>query len=98
MADFAPHIRTVDELAFHMRVVAAHAENEWEAGLANSILAQARDPNWNPTPKQLGMMRCLVADLFSEAEDFEVIEEQQNPRGGQTGTGFNKLEASNFMG
>ena len=67
--------RTVEELAFHMPSVIQHAESNWAKGFAQSIVAQSRRRNWNPSPKQIGVMRRLVADLFTEPEDFELIEE-----------------------
>ena len=67
--------RTVEELAFHMPAVAQHAENTWAKGFAKSIVAQSRRKNWTPSPKQIGVMRRLVADLFTEPDDFELIEE-----------------------
>lgn len=66
--------RTVEELAFHMPAVVRHAENTWAKGFAQSIVAQSRRRNWSPSPKQIGVMRRLVADLFTDSEEVELIE------------------------
>ena len=70
----------LERLLHHMAAVRDSAENEWAAGFAKSILGQSRRRAWKPSPKQLSMMRKLVADLFAygvdqgEEGDFELIE------------------------
>lgn len=66
--DFTP--AEVERLLHHMPTVASLAENEWAAGFAKSIARQSHRPGWNPTPKQLSMMRKLVADLFAHGPDI----------------------------
>ena len=67
--------RTIEELAFHMPAVAQHTENTWVKEFAGSIFVQSRRRNWKPSPRQIGVMRRLVAELFTEPDDFELIEE-----------------------
>jgi predicted short-subunit dehydrogenase-like oxidoreductase (DUF2520 family) len=68
----------IERLLHHMPVVAQRAENTWAKGFALSVAKQARRRNWKPSPKQLSMMRSLVADLFAYAGDddgdFDPIE------------------------
>ena len=42
----------------------AAAASKWTRGFAKSVLRQSRRRGWEPTPKQLAMMRRLVAELF----------------------------------
>lgn len=67
-------IRNVEELIFHMGAVHRQAENGWAKNFAASILKQAKRRNWRPSPKQIGIMRKLVSELFSEPDEIEVIE------------------------
>lgn len=70
----------IERLLFHMPAVAQWAENDWSAGFARSVIGQCKRRGWKPSPKQLSMMRKLVADLFlypnneQEGGDFELIE------------------------
>ena len=66
--------RAVEVLLHHMPAVAAKAENAWAANFARSVIRQSKRSDWRPSPKQLGIMIRLVADLFSEA-DASVIED-----------------------
>ncbi|WOI55140.1 hypothetical protein [Palleronia sp. LCG004] len=66
--------RTLDELLYHMPTVQRHASNEWVRGFAASIVRQSRRRNWNPSDKQMGTMRRLVAELFTaDKEEDEII-------------------------
>ena len=65
--------RTTDECLHHMPAVARLASDEWARGFASSILRQSRRKGWNPTPKQLGMMRRMVAELFQLSGDDDLI-------------------------
>ncbi len=74
------HLRTtatpaeLERLLWHMRTIARGGDDEWATGFARSALAQAKRPTWNPSPKQLSMMRRLVADLFTHnGEEEELI-------------------------
>ena len=69
---------SVEELIFHMPTVERLATNEWTKGFAASIRRQSRRRNWRPSPKQLGMMRRIVSELFHhqpEEGDCVVIED-----------------------
>jgi len=69
----------VERLLFHMPTVATHAQNEWAKGFAQSVARQSRRRGWAPSPKQLSVMRELVADLFlhrgHEGGELDVIED-----------------------
>ena len=72
MSNHTPNIASpadIERLLHHMPTVASFAENEWAAGFAHSVLAQSRCKNWQPSSKQLSVMRRLVSDLFAYASD-----------------------------
>lgn len=68
----------IERLLHHMPTVAAQAENEWAGDFAKSITRQSYRRGWKPTPKQLSVMRKLVADLFAHdgnmGGEIDVIE------------------------
>lgn len=64
---------TPDDLLAHMPAVLQLSENLWATEFARSILNQSTQRNWKPSPKQIEIMRRMVADLISETEDFELI-------------------------
>tara|TARA_R110002020_G_scaffold98621_1_gene234562 strand:- start:2588 stop:2848 length:261 start_codon:yes stop_codon:yes gene_type:complete len=68
----------IERLLHHMPVVAQMAQNTWAKDFAQSVTKQSRRKNWNPSLKQLSVMRGLVTDLFTRAsddmEDFDPIE------------------------
>jgi hypothetical protein len=66
--------RPVEVLLHHMPTVAAKAQNEWAANFARSVIRQARRSTWRPSPKQIGIMNRLVAELFQK-DDASVIED-----------------------
>lgn len=68
--------RSVDELLFHWPAVVRLAENDWAKDFAKSIAMQSRRRHWKPTPKQIGIMQRMVADLFIHTgqEDCDLIE------------------------
>ena len=67
-----PH--SVEELIFHMPAVEREAENTWARGFAASIRRQSRHRKWRPSPKQIGMMRRLVSEMFTQrAEPNDII-------------------------
>lgn len=75
----SPH-RSVEELLHHMPAVHHAADSSWAKGFAASIVKQSRRRNWNPSPKQVALMRRLVSDLFAHVsspggDDFRVIED-----------------------
>ena len=65
--------RPVDVLVYHMRAY-ADSRSAFEAGFARSMLKQSRRRNWRPSPKQRALMERLVAELFNEADEMEVLE------------------------
>ena len=67
--------RPVEVLLHHMPTVERRAENEWVRMFARSILKQARNRFWRPSPKQRAIMERLVAELFNETDELEVREE-----------------------
>lgn len=52
----------VDRLLFQWRRVIANAQG-WARGFALSIQRDRKKPGWMPSPKQLAMMRRMVAEL-----------------------------------
>ena len=69
-----PH--SVEELIFHMPTVERLAADEWTRSFAASVRRQSRRRNWRPSPKQLGMMRRLVSEMFTHrAEPDDIIME-----------------------
>lgn len=67
--------RSAEECLFWMPRIASMATNAWAKDFASSVVKQSRRRGWQPSGKQLGVMRRLVAELFQhEADDFTVIE------------------------
>ncbi|WP_138058734.1 hypothetical protein [Sulfitobacter pontiacus] len=68
----------IERLLHHMPSVAIHAKNPWIKSFAQSVTKQARRKGWQPSPKQLSIMRGLVSDLFAygcdEGGDIQLIE------------------------
>jgi hypothetical protein len=72
MSHYTPNIASgaeIERLLHHMPSVAIHAQNTWAKGFAQSVTKQSRRKGWQPSPKQLSMMRALVSDLFAHAGD-----------------------------
>ncbi|WP_421906758.1 hypothetical protein [Mameliella sp.] len=68
----------LERLLHYMPTIAREATNEWAKGFAGSVLRQSRRRGWEPSPKQLSMMRRLVSDLFAHGYDegeIDVIED-----------------------
>lgn len=61
-----------------MNVVACDASDPWARNFARSILVQSRRPRWEPSPKQVGVMRRLVIGLRRLDDDPVLIEEPGN--------------------
>lgn len=61
--------RPLEVLLHHWPTVCARAESPWAKSFAASISKQARRRNWTPTPKQLGIMRRMVSELFTSAQE-----------------------------
>jgi hypothetical protein len=68
----------VDELLFHMPTVARAAKSGWAKDFAGSVLRQSRRRGWQPSEKQLAVMRKLVGEMFycpgSADDDVTLIE------------------------
>ena len=72
---FAP--RSVDELLFHWSTVCRVAKDEWARGFALSIAKARKRPRWEPSAKQVKIMRQMVGELFSARDDdFNLIERE----------------------
>lgn len=74
-----PRDRSVEECLHHWRAVIGAERDDWTRSFALSIARQAKRRNWKPSPRQLGVMRRLVADLFNNPDrvgdvDIEVID------------------------
>ncbi|WP_299129586.1 hypothetical protein [uncultured Amaricoccus sp.] len=67
--------RSVDECLHWLPTIARAAKNDWARDFARSIRAQSRRKGWNPTPKQLALMRRLVSELFAQDDDLILIED-----------------------
>ncbi|WP_111431026.1 hypothetical protein [Rhodobacteraceae bacterium DSL-40] len=64
---------TIEELTDFWMPKVARAGNGWASGFARSIIRQSKRPAWEPSRKQLAMMRRLVSEMTAH-EDFELIE------------------------
>ena len=63
-----------DHIHLHqMSAVERNATDPWARNFARSIMRQARNPKWEPSPKQRGVMRRLIEDLI-RADDLIVVE------------------------
>lgn len=73
-----PTERSADECLFWFPQIARAATNSWARDFANSIVVQSRRRGWKPSPKQLTLMRRLVAEWFvhrSDGDDMPLVEE-----------------------
>lgn len=77
---FMDRPRTAEECLFHWPTVLRLATDEWAKGFAASIAKQSQRPRWQPTDKQLSLMRRMVGELFShpvhrpDGDDVQLIE------------------------
>ena len=78
MQNVTPPPRSVDELLFHMPAAGRYAGSKWAQDFARSIMVQASQRRrWQPTGKQLGIMRRMVSEMFqrrADDADFTVVE------------------------
>lgn len=68
----------VERLLWHMPACAAQAQNEWARSFAVDMARRAHWRRWRPSPKQVAVMRRMVADLFvygSKDADLPLIED-----------------------
>jgi len=62
-------ILSPDELLDWMPEAFNAAENAWAQQFCRSMIRNASNPNWQPTPKQRAMMQRMVSQL-PEFDDF----------------------------
>lgn len=67
--------RSADECLHWLPTIARTATDDWACGFAYSILKQSKRRGWQPSPKQLALMRRLVSELFSQDDDLILIED-----------------------
>lgn len=67
----------VDQLLFRWRRVIADAKDEWARGFALSIQRARKRSGWVPSPRQLSVMRRMVAELppIGAEDDPDMIED-----------------------
>ncbi len=80
----APSAPNLEELLWSWKSVIRNAPDGWARNFALSIAKQAKRKDWQPTAKQLGIMRKMVSDLYhdarpDEAEDWNPIDEEDSP-------------------
>lgn len=68
-----PSEASVEHLLFHFKTLARKAPSEWDRKFARSILRCAKRPEWSPSPRQLYVMRQMVAAMF-DSETIDLIE------------------------
>lgn len=77
-AQFSATPSEVERLLHYMPTCAEKAQNEWARSFAADMAKRANWRKWRPSPKQVAVMRRMVADLFlhrgAEA-DFPLIED-----------------------
>jgi hypothetical protein len=63
--------RSVEELLHHWRAVIGEAPKGFPRDFALAIQKARRRPAWQPTDKQLAIMRRMVAELFTHLDQAE---------------------------
>jgi hypothetical protein len=66
--------RDLDQLLFHWRTVIGAAPEGWARDFALSIQKARRRPAWEPSAKQLSIMRRMVSELFTEHGEAILVE------------------------
>ena len=64
---FPDQVTGIDELLFWWPSITRRATDEWAKGFCQSVLGQSKRRNWNPTEKQLSLMRRLHREMFTPA-------------------------------
>lgn len=59
----------LERLLHYMPICAVQAENQWARDFASDMAKRAHWKNWQPTAKQIDVMRRMVSDLFSVMRD-----------------------------
>lgn len=67
-----PRERSVEECLHWWRAVIGAARDDWAKAFALSVSKQSRRPGWAPSPKQLGIMRRMVGELFAGGAEDEI--------------------------
>lgn len=58
-----------------LRRVMHDGSDDWAKGFAKSIARHGKRPGWHPTPKQVWIMRKMVAELGTASNtELELIE------------------------
>ena len=63
----------IERLIYHIQSVASEAANEWAKGFALSKVRHSRRHRWKPSTKQIEVMSRLVAELFAEKQEGEIV-------------------------
>ena len=66
--------RTLDELLHHWRLVIGKAPKGWARDFALSIQKARKRPAWEPSPKQLSLMRRMVSELFTHDDALPLVD------------------------
>lgn len=65
----------IERLLFHMPTCARQATDAWAAQFARDMARRRHWRNWQPSAKQIDVMRRMVSDLFAHGrEEIEVLE------------------------
>jgi hypothetical protein len=66
--------RTIDDLLHHWRAVIGSAPKGFARDFALSIQKHRSKPGWQPTARQLVVMRRMVSELFTHGQAGEALE------------------------
>jgi hypothetical protein len=66
--------RTLDELLHHWRAVIGQAPQGFPRNFALSIQRARRNPDWQPSARQMAVMQTMVAELFTHDEGAPLFE------------------------
>lgn len=66
--------RSVEFLLFIAPRILAAAPDAWSRGFLKSVIRNARNPEWQPSPRQVGVLRSLADQIYGPDEDYEVVE------------------------
>lgn len=58
-----------------LRRVMSEDKDDWLKGFVRSIAKHGKQSAWRPTPKQAQIMRRLVSELGTTADDVRLIED-----------------------
>ena len=67
----------LDRLANYMPIIVqADGVSDWERNFCASMIAQDRKGTFDPSYKQIAVMKRIVRDFQTRAENADVIEEE----------------------